>query len=166
MVKVSFKYTPELVNWIKQSGSGSRWNPAEKVWEVPDPFLENLRAQAESMGVELKVAAEEGSVARPVAGAPVQAIDRQKAEVMGYMEWDERPQAQASRGSGAQPMEGDIQLRRSRDGRFVLISMNMNLNINMIANSKDVEDLMVGTKNSVKFRILPPRPRTQPGASE
>jgi hypothetical protein len=164
MVKVSFKYTPELVNWIKQSGSGSRWNPTEKVWEVPDPFLEDLRAQAESMGVELKVAAEDSGAARSVAGVPAQAIDRQKAEGMGYMEWDERPQAQASKSSGAQLVEGDIQLRRSRDGRFVLI--NMNISMNMIADSKDVEDLMAGTKNSVKFRILPPRPRTQPGASE
>jgi hypothetical protein len=164
MVKVSFKYTPELVTWIKQSGSGSRWNPAEKVWEVPDPFLEDLRARAESIGVELKVAAEDSSAARPVTGTPPQAIDRQKAESMGYMEWDERPQAQASRSSGAQLMEGDIQLRRSRDGRFVLI--NMNISMNMIEDSKDVEDLMAGIKNSVKFRILPPRPRTQPDASE
>jgi hypothetical protein len=160
MVKVSFKYTPELVTWIKQSGSGSRWNPAEKVWEVPDPFLEDLRAQAESMGVELKVASEDSNAARPVDKAPAQAIDRQKAEGMGYMEWDEQPQAQASRGSGTQLVEGDIRLRRSRDGRFVLISMNL------IAFSKDVDDLMAGTKNSVKFRILPPRPRTQPDASE
>jgi hypothetical protein len=159
MVKISFKYTPELVNWIKQSGSGSRWNPAEKVWEVPDPFLEDLRAQAESMGVELKVATEKGGTAQPVIGAPAQATDRQKVKGMGYMEWDEQPQAGAG-SSGTQLMEGDIRLRRSRDGRFVLISMNM------IAFSKDVEDLMAGTKNSVKFRILPPRPRTQSGASE
>jgi hypothetical protein len=166
MIKVSFKYTPELVNWIKQSGSGSRWNPAEKVWEVPDPFLEDLRAQAESMGVELKIAAEEGGTGRPITRIPAQAIDRQKAEAMGYIEWDEQPQAQVGIASGTQLMDGDIRLRRSRDGRFVLMSMNININMNMIADSKDVEDLMAGTNNSVKFRILPPRPRTQPGASE
>jgi hypothetical protein len=51
--------------------------------------------------------------------------------------------------------EGEIRLRRSRDGRFVLMSMNL------IAFTTDVEDLISGKKDSVKFRLLPPRPPQQ-----
>jgi hypothetical protein len=38
MVKVAFRYNQELVQWIKSSGSGAKWNRDEKVWEFPDSF--------------------------------------------------------------------------------------------------------------------------------
>jgi len=44
-------------------------------------------------------------------------------------------------------------LRRSRDGRFVMV------NINLIAFSEDVEKLLKGEVNSVRFRVMRPRPK-------
>ncbi len=51
----------------------------------------------------------------------------------------------------AQPLEGAIRMRLSRDGRFVLIS------INMLAFAEDVKALLEGKRKSVRFRVLPPR---------
>jgi len=158
MVKVSFKYNPEMVQWLKQSGTGSRWNPNERAWEVPDAVLDELRAKAEELGVELNIV---GAVAQ--AKIPP---GRQQTFEEGYGEGEEpstpsKPYTAPYRGagqeasSGAQVREGEIRLRRSRDGRFVLISMNL------IAFSEDVQQLLAGKKDSVRFRVLPPRPRPQ-----
>ncbi|MBC7120786.1 MAG: hypothetical protein H5T33_04300 [Candidatus Methanosuratus sp.] len=160
MVKVSFRYNPELVQWIKSSGSGSAWNREEKAWEVPEEILDELGAKAKELGVEIKV--QQGPApTKPTVTSPEMQERRQEAK-MGYIEYDSRFDA-ATSGSGAgmkrdqAPMqrsapikEGEIRLRRSKDGRFVLI------NINLIAFTSDVEDLVKGTKMSVKFRVLPP----------
>lgn len=50
-----------------------------------------------------------------------------------------------------QPLEGAIRMRLSRDGRFVLIS------VNMLAFAEDVKALLDGKRKSVRFRVLPPR---------
>ncbi|MEM2687863.1 MAG: hypothetical protein QW796_05905 [Thermoproteota archaeon] len=49
------------------------------------------------------------------------------------------------------PPEGAVRMRLSRDGRFVLIS------IDMLAFSEDVKALLEGKRKSVRFRLLPPR---------
>lgn len=169
MVKVSFRYKPELVQWIKSSGSGSTWNREEKVWEVPPEILDELGAKAKELGVEIKVqqdqAAPKGIAPQPEAQA------RQQVGKMGYIEYESRFEP-GKTGSGigmkAEPgvppqrsspiKEGEIRLRRSKDGRFVLI------NINLIAFASDVEDLIKGTKTSVKFRVLPPPTFRQTGS--
>lgn len=169
MVKVSFRYKPELVQWIKSSGSGSTWNREEKVWEVPPEILDELGAKAKELGVEIKVqqdqAAPKGISPQPEAQA------RQQAGKMGYIEYESRFEP-GKGGSGigmkAEPgvppqrnspiKEGEIRLRRSKDGRFVLI------NVNLIAFASDVEDLIKGTKTSVKFRVLPPPTFRQTGS--
>ncbi len=155
MVKVSFKYTPELVEWIKKAGPGSRWNPSEKVWEIPDNLLEDLRAKAEGMGIDINVAGEGGPApqARPLT-AP-QTYTKQQAERLGYTEWDEQP----SKGGTFRAKEGDIELTRSRDGKYVLIR------INLIANTEDLQSFLAGREPSVKFRVLPPRPRPAQGSN-
>jgi len=157
MVRVSFKYNPELVQWLKQTGTGSRWNPSERTWEVPNGLLEELRFKADELGVDLNV----------TGTAPMtKPSGKQQTFEKGYVEWEEpetssKPYAAPYRGasqeapSGARVGEGEIRLRRSRDGRFVLISMNL------IAFSEDVKQLLAGEKNSVRFRVLPPRPRPQ-----
>lgn len=61
-------------------------------------------------------------------------------------------------GSGKQAQqnqlaEGAIRMRLSRDGRFVLIS------VDMIAFAEDVKALIEGKRKTVRFRVLPPRQR-------
>jgi hypothetical protein len=155
MVKVSFKYTPALVEWIKQAGPGSRWNPNEKVWDIPDNLLDELRMKAEEVGVDVKVSGEGGSVPQPKPVTAAQAYSKQQVERLGYMEWDE----QRSRGGTFRAREGDIELTRSKDGRYVLIR------INLIANTEDLQQFLAGREPSVKFRVLPPRPRPPQGGS-
>lgn len=169
MVKVSFRYKPELVQWIKSSGSGSTWNREEKVWEVPPEILDELGAKAKELGVEIKVQQDQAAP-KSIATQP-EAQARQQAGKMGYIEYESRFEP-GKTGSGigmkAEPgtptqrsspiREGEIRLRRSKDGRFVLI------NINLIAFASDVEDLIKGTKTSVKFRVLPPPTFRQTGS--
>lgn len=62
MAKVSFKYNPELVQWLKQTGGGSRWNPTDRNWDVPDGLLEELRFKADELGVDLNVIGTESTV--------------------------------------------------------------------------------------------------------
>jgi len=169
MVKVSFRYKPELVQWIKSSGSGSTWNREEKVWEIPEEILDELRIKAKELGVEVKVQQDQ---VVPKGTAPQPELQgRQQAGKMGYIEYESRfDQGRAGSGIGmkteaeapaqrSSPVkEGEIRLRRSKDGRFVLI------NINLIAFASDVEDLIKGTKTSVKFRVLPPPTFRQTGS--
>ncbi|HPC27253.1 MAG TPA: hypothetical protein P5168_03695 [Candidatus Methanomethylicus sp.] len=170
MVKVAFRYNQELVQWIKSSGSGAKWNRDEKVWEFPDELLDGLMAKAAELNIEVKTGA----------GAPQARADQQPPPLresyqskqddrLGYVEWDEpqrqqrtrfqedadRQQAPTQDQRSGPLKEGEIRLRRSRDGRFVLMSMNL------IAFTTDVEDLINGKKDSVKFRLLPPRPPPQ-----
>jgi len=141
MVKVAFKYNPELVDWIKQSAVGSRWNPSEKFWDVPDSAIDALKAKAEELGVDLKITE---TAAAETIGRPLERA--QYAGGAGQI-------SSAPRASGTlQTREGDIRLRKSKDGRFVIIS------ITLIADTQDVEQLISGALPSVKFRILPPRP--------
>lgn len=155
MVKVSFKYTPALVEWIKQAGPGSRWSPTEKVWEIPETLLDELRTKAEGMGIDIKVVGERGPAPQQKPLTATQAYSKQQVERQGYVEWDEQP----SRGGTFRAREGDIELTRSRDGKYVLIR------INLIANTDDLQSFLAGKEASVKFRVLPPRPRPQQGGN-
>jgi len=170
MVKVAFRYNQELVQWIKSSGSGAKWNRDEKVWEFPDELLDGLKAKAAELNIEVKT-----STGAPQARADQQppplreSYQAKQDDRLGYVEWDEpqrqqrtrfqedadRQQAPAQEQRSGPLREGEIRLRRSRDGRFVLMSMNL------IAFTTDVEDLISGKKDSVKFRLLPPRPPPQ-----
>ncbi len=166
MVKVAFRYNQELVQWIKSSALGAKWNRDEKVWEIPDELLDSLKAKAAELNIEVKTSAGalQGKTDQQL--PPLRESHQVKQEDrLGYVEWDEpRPQRANFQGDvGRQqapvpeqrtgpPKEGEIRLRRSRDGRFVL------MNISLIAFTTDIEDLISGRKDSVKFRVLPPRP--------
>lgn len=167
MVKVSFRYNQDLVAWIKSRGAGATWNREEKLWEIPEEALDDLKLKAEELGIELAIGGRGPARAMPASKAPSGYASQQR-DKMGYLEWDDSPssarQKQTYEGqpTAASPQagpptadwrkEGEIRLRRSRDGRFVLISMNL------IAFASDVQDLLSGAKGSVKFRVLPPRP--------
>jgi len=45
--------------------------------------------------------------------------------------------------------EGAIRMRMSRDGRFILIS------IDLLAFTNDVKEMLAGKRRSVRFRVLP-----------
>jgi hypothetical protein len=49
-------------------------------------------------------------------------------------------------------IEGVIRMRKSKDGRFVLIS------INLIAFTEDVKQMLEGERENVRFKVLPPKP--------
>jgi hypothetical protein len=53
------------------------------------------------------------------------------------------------REAASQPAEGAIRMNLSKDGRFVLIS------INLIAFAEDVKRMLEGKRRTVRFRILP-----------
>jgi hypothetical protein len=49
------------------------------------------------------------------------------------------------------PAEGAIRMKLSKDGRFVLIS------VDLLAFTEDVRQMLDGKRRSVRFRVLPPR---------
>jgi hypothetical protein len=56
----------------------------------------------------------------------------------------------------SKPVEGVIKMRKSRDGRFVLIS------VDLIAFTDDVKEMLYGDRETVRFKVLPPKPLLQP----
>jgi len=53
------------------------------------------------------------------------------------------------------PSVGEIRMRLSKDGRFVLVS------VTLLAFAEDVKALMEGKRRSAKFRVLPPPNRNE-----
>jgi hypothetical protein len=51
----------------------------------------------------------------------------------------------------AKEAEGAIRMKLSKDGRFVLIS------VDLLAFTEDVRQMLDGKRRSVRFRVLPPR---------
>jgi hypothetical protein len=134
MVLVSSRYNPELAEYIKSVGG--RWNPEIKAWDVPEDAYDDVKYKAMELGITLET--------------PAQKIGRAGVKVSpgtgGEVPAQSRPDSQKN-------MQGTIRLRRSRDGRFVMV------NINLIAFSEDVEKLLKGEVNSVRFRVMRPRPK-------
>ena len=101
---------------------GGKWDPQSKTWTVPESRVDEVLAKAKELNVQdFK-------------------IQREPPSRTGA-----QPQA------SSQPAEGTIRMRLSRDGRFVLIS------VNLIAFAEDVKKMLDGKRRTVKFRILPPR---------
>ena len=132
MVLVSSKYNPELAEYIKSVGG--RWNPEVKAWDVPEDSYDDVKYKAMELGVTLETHNQKGG--------QVGGFVSSKGQVMAQNRYNTRENTQ-----------GTIRLRRSRDGRFVMV------NINLIAFSEDVEKLLKGELNSVRFRVMRPRPR-------
>jgi hypothetical protein len=62
---------------------------------------------------------------------------------------------QPSKDPALKPVEGVIRMRKSKDGRFVLLSMNL------IAFTEDVKQMLDGERENVRFKVLPPMPVQQ-----
>jgi len=120
LAKVSSKYDPEFVEFLKSIGG--KWNPENRTWTVPENKIANIRSKAKELNVKnLKIQLESSQ----------QPKTRQKASL--------------------QSAEGTIKMRLSKDGRFVLIS------VDLIAFASDVKQMLEGKRRTVRFRILPPR---------
>jgi hypothetical protein len=129
MIKVSSKYDPRFAEYLKSIGG--RWDPELRTWEVPDERILEVETKAKDLGVQ-NLRIELPSPAAPA--APVKAPSAAPSEA-------------PSEGSAIRS-EGVIRMRLSRDGRFVLISMDL------LAFAEDVKALMEGKRGSVRFRIL------------
>ena len=140
MVKVSSRYNPKFAEYLKSIGG--KWDPDSRSWDVPDAARQEVEGKARELNVQdLKIEAE-GPIGEPVAEAIMEAPIR------------EAPAARAtSRAPAAKeaPAEGAIRMKLSKDGRFVLIS------INLLAFAEDVKQMLEGRRYSVRFRVLPPR---------
>jgi hypothetical protein len=136
MVKVSSKYNPKFAEYLKSVGG--KWDPKSRSWDVP-VAKEEVEAKARELNVQdLKI---EAAVEEPtVRGAAMPSIKEAVVEA----------QIRESAAKEA-PAEGAIRMKMSRDGRFVLIS------INLLAFAEDVKQMLEGKRRSVRFRVLPPR---------
>jgi hypothetical protein len=122
MVKVSSRYDPKFAEYLKSVGG--KWDPNARAWEVPDDRVEEVEAKAK----ELKV---QGF----------------RVEAAGQAATGQAEKAPAKEA----PAEGAIRMKLSKDGRFVLIS------VDLLAFTEDVRQMLDGKRRSVRFRVLPPR---------
>ncbi|MEM3432613.1 MAG: hypothetical protein QXP27_00350 [Candidatus Methanomethyliaceae archaeon] len=124
MVFVTSKYNEEFIKYIKNVGG--KWNPELKAWDVPEDSYDAVRYKANDLGIELRTIVSQsqqnkGSGARGVAPAE----------------------------SAASQKEGRIWLGRSRDGKYLI------MRINLLAFAEDVQAVLNGTKKGARFRVMP-----------
>lgn len=130
-MKIFSSYNQEFVSFLKSIGG--RWDPEMKCWSVPDEYREAIVEKARELNVQnLRVEEEPERLGR---------------RILEEIQVEEN----AVRREGEAPREGTIRMRMSRDGRFVLIS------INLLAFTEDIKEMLDGKRRSVRFRVLPPR---------
>ena len=134
---ISSKYNKELVEYIKSVGG--KWDPAKRMWEIPDSEYEGVRRKAYSLGVTL-------SVVRNGSGSQAPAPSTQPGQGGARG-------AAPAQSAAPQRSEGRIWLGRSKDGRFLI------MRINLVAFAEDVQAVMSGEKKGARFRVMAARPR-------
>ncbi|MEM3675050.1 MAG: hypothetical protein QXG08_06225 [Candidatus Methanomethyliaceae archaeon] len=139
MVCVTSKYNQELVEYIKSVGG--KWHPDRKAWEIPDEEYDGVRYKANSLGITL-------TVMRNCAPGPG-SLQATAAQGQGGA----RGVAPAE--SAAPRREGRIWLGRSRDGKYLI------MRINLLAFAEDVQAVLNGTKKGARFRVMPARRKLQ-----
>lgn len=154
-MRVSSSFKQEFVDFLKSIGG--KWDPEARCWEVPDQYREQVISKARELGVQnLKIeqeaqpaaqAQQPVSLPRPLKEIAKETI-KEPAEGEGKTVSPVRERREA-RGTAQQ--EGAIRMRMSRDGRFILIS------IDLLAFTDDVKEMLAGKRKSVRFRVLPPR---------
>ncbi|MEM4143945.1 MAG: hypothetical protein QW445_07410 [Candidatus Bathyarchaeia archaeon] len=127
-VLVSTKYNEEFVAFMRELGG--KWSAEVKSWRVPAECTEKVKAKAQELGIEVKITEEtQGS-----SGQNGNGVNGNKANGVN--------------GEKGKAEKGAIWMRRSKDGRFVLVS------INLIAFAEDIKALMEGKRKSVRFKVL------------
>jgi len=150
-VKVSSSFNQGFVDYLKSIGG--RWDPEARCWDVPDQYREQVMAKARELGVQnLRI---EQETPQPQTSQQPASLPRPLGEIVREAPIREAPVkegAAARRRSGeGERREGAIRMRMSRDGRFILIS------IDLLAFTNDVKEMLAGKRRSVRFRVLPPR---------
>jgi hypothetical protein len=142
-VKVSFKYNEELKNYIKSVGG--KWDPDTKMWDVPDEAYDDVRYKAMDLGVALGTAVTAPAGKGGAAPTPTPAPASASASAATIKPQQPRPAGQRN--------QGTIWLGRSKDGRYMI------MRINLVAFAEDVQAVLDGTKKGARFRVMMPRPR-------
>lgn len=167
-MKVSFKYNEELKNYAKSLGG--KWNAEEKVWEIPDDSYDDFKYKAMDLGVELetpspasKTAGQERETAKASSNAtayrPAAAGAGMNTSTVGRSDTSRNAaaaQQSTLQGTAGSRNQGSIWLGRSRDGRYLIMK------INLVAFSEDVQAVLDGTKKGAKFRVMMPRQQQGP----
>ncbi len=149
MVKVSFPYNEDMKEFVKKAGA--RWDKDSRTWDVPEESFPEVKDKAHELGLEIQSGAGVGTGAGGLPGRRYY-----QSEAGGRAPAGAVPGAAEREGAGAStgaPKEGTITLGKSRDGRYVLMS------INLLAFTEDLQKLISGQTSRVRFRVLPPRPR-------
>lgn len=142
-MKVSFKYNEELKNYIKSVGG--KWDPDTKMWDVPDEAYDDVRYKAMDLGVALGTAVTAPAGKGGAAPTPTPAPASASASAATIKPQQPRPAGQRN--------QGTIWLGRSKDGRYMI------MRINLVAFAEDVQAVLDGTKKGARFRVMMPRPR-------
>jgi len=150
-MKVSFKYNEELKNYAKSVGG--KWDPNEKVWEIPDDAYDDVRYKAMDLGVTLETPAT-GPAGQGRAAAGPRTPPKAVAPTATTTTTTAAPQQPHFTGTAGPRNQGTIWLGRSRDGRYMI------MRINLVAFTEDVQAVLDGTKRGARFRVMAPRPQT------
>lgn len=152
-MKVGFKYNEELKEYIKSVGG--KWDPDSKMWDVPDEAYDDVRYKAMDLGVALQtiVGQSNGAQTKPArtsTPAPTPTAPTPTSTTA------EAPRTVQSRGQGqgqgqAPRQQGAIWLGRSKDGRYLI------MRINLVAFAEDVQAVLSGEKRGARFRVMMPR---------
>lgn len=166
MTKIDFRYNKELVAFAREIGG--RWNKEEKVWEIPDDKVSAIKTKAEALGVTLNFP--RTAARADVAGSGIEESEGEGAAAPygGRQDYPRKngyynPAAKDARqrmqeghnnnGGENRPQQGSIWLRKSNDGRFLL------MRIDLVAFAEDVQAVLDGSKKGARFRIMVPRPQ-------
>jgi len=147
-VKVSFKYNEELKNYIKSVGG--KWDPDTKMWDVPDEAYDDVRYKAMDLGVALGTAVTAPAGKGGATSTPAPASASASTSTSAATTKTTKPQQPRPAG---QRNQGTIWLGRSKDGRYMI------MRINLVAFAEDVQAVLDGTKKGARFRVMMPRPR-------
>jgi len=153
-MKIETPYNEELKEYIKSVGG--KWDPASKAWDIPDEAYDDVKYKAMEMGLTINtyVGSKRPSAAQQQTQVQAQAQVGTRAQPASQG-GGARGAAPAGQGAASQGKQGTIWLGRSKDGRFLV------MRINLVAFADDVQAVLSGQKKAARFRVMAARPRPQ-----